>query len=181
MVGPGIGTLEKCQSSSVLLSVLLAACAVSNPKGSTSIVPEMRERAIVSAECYGLSYSDAVGSASVLPFPTWLMLLPGGDVGSAVGRPAAGVDDRAWAGLSKHHGWKRISSDSLEVMFTGSFEGIRIHVVRTGANLIGRATWLTDILGLPESSMRLNGNREPCPENVSPATCTGMLPDERCS
>lgn len=172
MVGLGIGTFEKCQSWRVLLALLLASCTVSNSKGSTSTVPEMRESSIGNAECYSLSYAyaDAVGSASVLPFPTWLMLLPGANAGSAVGRHPPQLDDRDWAGLLKYSGWKRISSDSLEVMFTGNFEGIRIHVARTGANLVGRATWLTDLVGLPESSMRLIGNRERCPQDVSPAT-----------
>ncbi len=171
MVGLGIGTLEKCRSSRVLLALLLAACAVSNSKASaTNAVRARRQLNVTSAECYSLSYSDAIGSASVRLFPIWLMLLPGADAGSAVGRHHPQLDDEDWAGLLKYSGWKRITSDSLEVMFTGNFEGIRIHVARMGANLIGRATWLTDLVGLPESSMRLIGNREQCPQNVSPAT-----------
>jgi hypothetical protein len=157
--------LAESQSFRVLLALLLAACAISTSQGSANdTVPVAREvSSIVSAECYSLSYSDAVGSASARLFPAWLMLRPGADSGSAAGRP---VDD----GLLKYSGWKRITADSLEVMFTGNFEGIRIHVARAGANLSGRATWLTDLIGLPEASMLVIGNRKQCAQNVSPAT-----------
>jgi len=170
LVGVGVRALEKCHSR-VLLALLLAACAVSNSKVSaTNAVPEQRRLSVASAECYSLSYSDAIGSASVSLFPVWLMLLPGANAGTAEGRHHPQVDEGDWAGFLKYSGWKRITSDSLEVMFTGNFEGIRIHVARTAANLRGRATWLTDLVGLREASMRLIGNREQCPQNVSPAS-----------
>ena len=63
-----------------------------------------------------------------------------------------------------------MASDSLEIMFTGSFEGIRMHAERSDSSLRGRATWLTDVIGLPEPSMVLVGARELCPQNVPPAT-----------
>jgi hypothetical protein len=66
--------------------------------------------------------------------------------------------------VQKYAGWKTIASDSLEVMFTGSAEGIRIRVAREGRNLRGRATWLTDLIGLPESSMQLVGTSVQCPQ-----------------
>jgi hypothetical protein len=91
------------------------------------------------------------------------MLLPGADSGSAVGRPHAQLSDQEWAFVSKNPGWKRIGPDSVQVMFSGKYEGIRIRVARMGANLTGRATWLSDVIGPTEPSMLLVGNREQCP------------------
>ena len=151
----------------VLSTILALACAASAPKGSFAAAPEP---SVLTPECYGLRYSDPVGSASTRLFPIWVMLLPGSTAGSAVGRHHPLVSDQDWAGLTKYSGWKRMPSDSLEIMFTGSFEGIRIHAARTGTSLNGRATWLTDVIGLPESSMVLTGDRESCPQNAAPAT-----------
>ena len=148
----------------VLLAVLLTACAVSSSHVSaTNIVREKRQLILTSAECYSLRYSEPVGSASVRFFPIWMMLLPGADSGSAVGRHHPEVSDQDWASVSKYSHWKRLTSDSLEVLFTGSYEGIRIRAVRRTANLAGRATWLSDVIGPAESSMLLVGNREQCP------------------
>jgi len=156
--------LEKYQALHVMLGLLLAACAIPTSQGSANTaVPVTSEVSVVSAECYNLSYSEAVGSASPRLFPAWLMLRPGTDSGSVVGHP---VDDS----LLKYSGWKRIAADSLEILFTGNFEGIKIHVARAGANLKGRATWLTDLVGLPEASMLIVGNRKQCSQGVSPAT-----------
>jgi hypothetical protein len=150
---------------------VLAACAASNSQlSTTNAVSEQRQLGVASAECYSLSYSEPIGSASARLFPIWLMLLPGATTGSVVGRHHPLLSDQDWAGVLKYSGWKRITPDSLEVMFTGNFEGIRIHVARTDANIIGRATWLTDLVNLPESSMRLMGTREQCSQSVSPST-----------
>jgi len=155
----------------VLPALLVVACVVSTSKrsanGSLVTTPQP---AVVTPECYSLSYSDPVGSASARLFPIWVMLLPGSDAGAAVGRHSPQTSDQDWAGLLKYSGWKRIPSDSLEIMFTGDFEGIRIRAARTGTNLSGRATWLTDVIGLPESSMVFVGDREQCPQNTAPAT-----------
>jgi hypothetical protein len=155
----------------VLPAILMLGCVVSTSKGSAngSLVNTLGG-AVVTPECYSLRYSDPVGSASARLFPIWVMLLPGSAAGSAVGRHHPQVSDQDWAGLSKYSGWKRTPSDSLEIMFTGSFEGIRIHAARTGTHLGGRATWLTDVVGLPEASMVLAGDREQCPQNAAPAT-----------
>jgi hypothetical protein len=123
----------------------------------------MDDQSVPQAECYSLTYSDAVGSASPRLFPTWLMLRPGIDSGSVVGH---NIDPS----LLSYSGWKRIRSDSLEIMFTGNFEGIRIRVARVGDALHGRATWLTDVIGLPEASMPLIGIRERCPPNPPAAS-----------
>jgi hypothetical protein len=72
--------------------------------------------------------------------------------------------------MTEFAGWKRIAGDSLELMFSGSSEAISIHVARTGSNLLGRATWLSDVIGPdPKPSMRVEGTRESCPPNLSPA------------
>ena len=150
---------------SVLLSFLLTGCAASSPKISANTAPARREIGVASPECYSLSYSNSTGSASAALFPIWFRLLPGVASGAAAGRHHPQMPERDWAALLKYAGWKTIPPDSLEVMFTGNFEGIRIRVAREGENLRGRATWLTDVIGLPTSSMQLVGTREqPCPQ-----------------
>jgi len=159
------------RASRVLPAILMLGCAVSAQKGSANrSLDKTPEAAVLAPECYSLRYSDPVGSASARLFPSWVMLLPGSSAGSVVGRHNPQLSDQDWAGLLKYSGWKSIPSDSLEIMFTGSFEGIRIHAARTGTNLSGRATWLTDLVGLPESSMVLAAHREQCPQNAAPAT-----------
>jgi hypothetical protein len=130
-----------------------AACAA-NPSASreSGVSPQQR---VTTAECYALTYTDAVGGASARLFPAWLMLQPGADSGGVVGRS---IDDK----LLKYSGWKSIGADSLEVLFTGGFEGIRFRVTRSDTGLSGRATWLTDLVGLPEASMRVAGTTAPC-------------------
>jgi hypothetical protein len=146
------------RSLCILPAALTLGCAASGSRESFA-TPAVA----VTPECYSLRYSDRVGSASVRLFPVWVMLLGGSDSGSAVGRHHPELSDRDWTESMNHSGWKRISSDSLEIMFTGSYEGIRLRALRTGTRLSGRATWLTDVIGLTESSMAFAGDREECP------------------
>jgi hypothetical protein len=126
---------------SALLTVALIACAGSRSKVSPiGTVPELLTFRVVGAECYRLSYSDAVRPASARLFPTWFALLPGADSGSVAARHHPQLDDQSWAGVSKYARWKRLTPDSLDVMFSGSYEAISIHVARIGPHLIGRAT-----------------------------------------
>lgn len=147
----------------VLLALLLAGCAAPRSNVSANAVADTREVGVASPECYSLSYTNPQGSASAVLFPTWFMLLPGVTSGSAVGRHHPQLSEQDWAPLQKYAGWKTIASDSLEVMFAGNSEGIQIRVAREGRNVRGRATWLTDIVGLRQSSMQLVGTRVQCP------------------
>jgi hypothetical protein len=169
-MGSDIRSLQR-ELSAALLTVALIACAGSRSKVSPiGTVPELLTFRVVGAECYRLSYSDAVRTASARLFPTWFALLPGADSGSVAARHHPQFDDQSWAGVSKYARWKRFTPDSLEVMFSGSYEAISIHVARIGPHLIGRATWLSDVIGPdPKPSMHVIGNREDCPQNVSPA------------
>ena len=146
-------------------------CAASSAKVSANTVPETRDVGIASPECYSLIYSNPKGSAGAGMFPTWFMLLPGVSSGAAVGRNLPAVAEQNSGNLQTYAGWKTIAPDSLEVMFAGSYEGIRIRVGREGRNLRGRATWMTDVIGLPESSMQVFGTRSQCP-TVSPGAQT---------
>jgi len=121
-------------------------------------------------ECYSLSYSDSNAEASSRLFPKWIELFPGSDSGDVVGRHHAAMSEADWKALLKYSGWKKFAGDSLAIMFTGSFEGIRIHVARLNSTLSGQATWLTDLVGPPTTSLQLVGTRESCPEVRSPAT-----------
>jgi hypothetical protein len=118
---------------------------------------------VVSAACYGLMYSDPVKNVSASFFPTWIELLPGTDSGSVAGRPDPAYAN-GWPSMTKYSWWKRIPGDSIEVNFSGNYEALHIHVQRVGTRLIGRATYLSDVIvGGPDPSMRAEATREACP------------------
>jgi hypothetical protein len=145
----------------VLLTVACSTSAQQRERADQSVNP-------THAECYTLAYSDAIKNASARLFPVWVALRPGPNSGGLIGRPHPEFRD-SWRAMTEFAGWKRIAGDSLELMFSGSYEAISIHVARTGSNLLGRATWLSDIIGPdPKPSMRVEGTRETCPPNLSP-------------
>src|ERR1700686_3745444 len=156
-------------SFQALATAALIACAGSHANTSTApgSAGFLVER---EPECYSLSYRDSSGDASSRLFPTWIEIFPGSDSGAAMGRHHAAMSEADWNALLKYSGWKKIPGDSLEIMFTGSSEGIRIHVARLNSSLRGRATWLTDLIGLPTTSLQLIGTRESCPAVRPPAT-----------
>ena len=156
---------------SFLASVTALAIACTGTHGIQSTVSRRLETSLqTEPECYSLSYSDSTAASQAWLFPTWIELLPGSDAGPAIGRHHARLSEASWSALQKYAGWKKIAGDSLEIMFTGSSEGIRIHVGRMNASFSGRATWLTDIIGLPTSSLQLVGTRESCPLDSQRAT-----------
>jgi hypothetical protein len=147
------------------LVLLTVACSTSGKaeRANLSITPSQ-------AECYTLAYTDAIRDASARLFPIWAALLPGLQTGALIGRPNPAFGDESWQGIAEFTGWKKIASDSLELMFSGRFEAISIHVARTGSNLSGRATWLSDVIEPgPKPSMRVEGTRVSCPPSLSPA------------
>ena len=113
------------------------------------------------AECYALTYSDPRGDAQQTHFPTWIGLLPDGraDAGNL---PDFLRRDGAAYKQWQHH----IGTDSISVKFTSTMEGIDIELTRANANVVGRAIWLTDLVGLPESSLRVVGVRQSCPSQL---------------
>ncbi len=145
-----------------LTAVALIACAHGSPN-----LPRTPDRAqpspLKQAECYSLSYNDSTGGGESRLFPTWIEILPGPDSGAVRGRHHASVSESDWESLLAYSGWKKIAADSLEILFTGRSEGVRIHVVHVNRGLTGRATWLTDITGMRTPSLPLVGARESCP------------------
>jgi len=147
----------------VLLTVACSTSAQQRERAELSVNPTQ-------AECYTLAYSDAVKNASARLFPVWVALKPGPDSGGLIARPHPDFRD-GWRAMTEFAGWKRISADSLELMFSGRYEAINIHVARAGSNLLGRATWLSDLLQAdPQPSMRVEGSRESCPPDLSSAS-----------
>jgi hypothetical protein len=144
---------------------LTLACAT----GGMVVTKPVLIQSISSAECYSLAYSDPVKNVSASLFPTWIKLFPGKDSGSVAGRPHP-TYAYGWKAMSKYSWWKRISGDSIEVNFSGNYEALHLHVQRLGTRLIGRATYLSDVIvGGPDPSMRAEGTREACP-TPQPAT-----------
>ena len=132
--------------------VLMLACA----SGGIVVARPPVTSSIGAAECYSLAYSDPVKDISASLLPAWIELLPGADSGSVVGRPHPAIGQYSW--------WKRIRGDSIEVNFSGNYEALQIHVRRVGSQLIGRATYLSDLItGGPNPSMRAKATREACP------------------
>lgn len=144
---------RRMRRTTEFVSILLTlACANRGLGVATPVVT----RSIVSAECYRLEYSDPVKNVSASLFPQWIELLPGTDSGSVVARPHPAIGKYSW--------WKRIRSDSIEVNFSDNYEALHIHVQRVGTRLIGRATYLSDVIeGGPDPSLRAEAMRESCP------------------
>ena len=139
--------------------VLTLACA----SGGVIVAKSAPTPSVVSAECYSLAYSDPIKSVSASLFPTWIELFPGTDSGSVAGRPHPAYA-YGWPAMTKYSWWKRIPGDSIEVNFSGNFEALHIHVQRDTSRLIGRATYLSDVIvGGPDPSMRAEATREACP------------------
>lgn len=113
-------------------------------------------------ECYSLAYSEPVKDATVRLFPVWIELLPGSDSGSVVGRPYPDLRPGDWAALWSRW-WKKLPPDSINVNFSGNYEAAVIHVSRTGSRIVGRATWLSDVIESgPKPSLQVDGTREVC-------------------
>jgi hypothetical protein len=113
-------------------------------------------------ECYSLAYSEPVKDASPKLFPVWVELLPGASSGSVVGRPHPDLGPADWAALWSRW-WKKLPPDSIEVNFSGNYEAAVIHVHRMGSQIVGRATWLSDVIESgPKPSMRVEGERVVC-------------------
>ena len=139
----------------------MIACA--RARVNTPTVPVAASVSLISEpECYRLSYRDSSETTSARLFPTWIELFAGSDSGAAAGRHHAAISEAEWNALLVYSGWKRIAGDSLEIMFTGTAEGIRIHAARLNNSLSGRATWLTDLVGFATPSLELGGTRESC-------------------
>jgi len=149
-------------SFQALATVALIACT-RTPANTSTATASAGFSLIREPECYNLSYRDSTADASSRLFPTWIELFPGSDSGAAMGRHHVAISDPEWNALLKYSGWQKIAGDSLEIMFTGTAEGIRIHVARLNSSLTGRATWLTDLIGFSTPSLELVGTRESCP------------------
>jgi hypothetical protein len=148
----------KKHSQWVLIACWILGCApraVSLPNAESTTV-------VRTPECYSLVYSDPVKDATVSLFPVWVELLPASDSGSVVGRPHPDLRPADWAALWSRW-WKKLPSDSIDVNFSGSYEAAVIHVHRMGSQIVGRAIWLSDVIGNgPNASMRVVGTREAC-------------------
>jgi len=106
-----------------------------------------------------MSYRDTTATASARLFPTWIELFAGSGSGADTSRYRAPMSGANWI----NSGWQNMAGDSLEIMFTGTAEAIRIHAARSNNSLSGRATWLTDLVDFPTPSLELVGTRESCP------------------
>jgi hypothetical protein len=121
-------------------------------------------------ECYSLVYTDPVKKATPKLFPVGFELLPGSDSGAAIGRRHPEFDPREWPAMTEYSWWKRLSPDSIKVNFSGNYEAIVIHVQRGGSRVVGRATYLSDIVEPdPQPSMHVEGTKEACPVRLPPA------------
>ena len=138
-----------CACTSSVTTAGTAGTAASTPLVDT------RAFAVPSTECYSVSYSDPKGAGKESLFPKWVALYAGRDSGEAYGRD--------YPPVATYERWKRLGADSLRIDFTGPAEGVTIHAAREDSSLVGRAIWLSDVIGPPVASMRAFGSREPCP------------------
>jgi len=157
-----------------LLALALVCCSPPSSRSVDAAVPPKALSRVFfisrMPECYTLDYSDPVKGATARLFPIWFAIFPGKERGAAQGRHHPALSSLDWYNLSKYGAWKRLSADSIEVMFSGNFEAISIHVSQSGSKLIGRATWLSDVIESgPKPSMHVVGSQGTCPSNISPA------------
>jgi len=155
----------------VLAVPALLACATRPPErrpivNADSRLVEWPALVLDSAQCYALTYTNARNGASERLFPVWIALLPGKYGAAAEAKRNPSLSESEWDPIYQFRGWRQINADSIEVRFTGSFEGVSIRVVRQGENIAGRAVWLTDLLGRQEASMRVTGTRQTCPAEI---------------
>jgi hypothetical protein len=144
------------------MAAVLIGCASSHP--SVSPTTEGTSVALAQApECYRLAYNDSSGGTESRLFPASIEIFPGSDSGAVAGSRHPTVSAADWQSVLKYRRWRRIAGDSLEIMFTGDNEGIRIHVARSNGSLSGRAAWLTDVIGLRTPSLAVVGTRVSCP------------------
>lgn len=154
--------------SGFLLFIAIAslACVAASRTSPSTASPVL----IHAPECYSLVYTDPVKKAAPWLFPLAFELLPGADSGSAIGRRHPEFDPRGWAAMTAYSWWKKLPPDSIKVNFSGNYEAIVIHVQRRGSRVVGRATYLSDIVEPdPQPSMRVEGTRDVCPERLPPA------------
>lgn len=141
-----------------LAAVFPLACVRRGP----GVAKPVLTASVVSAECYSLLYSDPLENVRASLFPIWIKLFPGTDSGSVVGHPHP-TQASGWPAMSKYSWWKRAPGDSIQVSFSGDYEALHIHVERVGSRLIGRATYLSDVIERgPDPSMRAEATRASC-------------------
>jgi hypothetical protein len=144
----------------------ILACAHAQVRQpSASAVPQQPVLApgvvpVPAAECYALYYSEPVAGATARLFPTWIALLP------PAGADGGNLPDFIRNDNGAYKGWEKIGEDSVRVRFTGTMEGVDLHLARSDSGVTGRAIWLTDLIGRRESSMRVTGTRQSCPAQV---------------
>ena len=155
----GVIPLARARLSFQALAIVVVIACARTPANTSTAPASAGFSLIREHECYNLSYRDSTADSSSRLFPTWIEIFAGSDSGLATSRYHAGMSHANW----EYSGWKRIAGDSLEIMFTGTAEGIRIHAARLNNSLSGRATWLTDLVGLATPSLELVGTRESCP------------------
>lgn len=125
------------------------------------LLPKVATATAPVTECYALMYTDPRGDAADKMFPTWIGLLPG------TRAEAGNLPDFLQRDSAAYKQWQQHPlTDSLSVKFTGAYEGVDLELARVGSNLVGRAIWLTDLLGFPEASMRVVGTRQRCPSQL---------------
>lgn len=143
----------------VFIEIMVVGCARTQ---SAPLVPKVPTTTTSpTAECYVLAYSDPRGDAVEKMFPTWIGLLPG------TRAEAGNLPDFLQRDGAAYKQWQQHPlTDSVSVKFTGPYEGVDLEMARVGSNLAGRAIWLTDLVGLPEASMRVVGTRQDCPSQI---------------
>jgi len=139
--------------------ILIAACARAPvPQPTTAQTAVIRAAPV--AECYSLAYSDPRADAKEGMFPTWIALLP------PARAEAGNLPGFLLADAKAYKGWRSIGADSLRVMFTGTAEGVDLQLSRADSGVVGRAVWVTDLVGLPQASMHVVGTRQSCPPRI---------------
>jgi len=131
-------------------------------------LPVESEAIVTAPECYRLDYSNPVRNPEPRMFPVRVELIPAPDSGAVIAYPPSNLKPDEWRAMTRYTWWKKLAPDSIEMNFSGNSEAIVLHLHRAGSRLVGRATYLSDIVdGGPNPSMRVDGTREACSDRVA--------------
>lgn len=154
---------------SIFILTTAAFLAMTNPLGAQASVP-----ATVSslAGCYGLELGEWEGPArsSTTDWhePPRIFRL---DTTLSTRRPGSYGARPEWIFLDSQRTplqpwWRLRPSDSLEVIWSTGFSGVRLAFRVRGDSLVGRAQAFTDVRGQPQPSAAAVAKRRSCPADL---------------
>ena len=113
------------------------------------------------ATCLELVYRPADSVGEALPALVALNPLRGADSAQAFWAPPEDTSSRVWQMFYFGATWRPRPPDSLVVLFSNGFSGVRLAARVIGDSLVGKASWLSDVEG-GGFHVPFSGHQRPC-------------------